>query len=274
MNVGVIVRDSVNPEETIRHATELGFFNGQLSGSQGELQTREHAEELCRICEKYHFEISAVIASWSGPHTWNFYDGPLTLGLLPEAYRFQRIQEIQRAIDYAEMLGVSDVNTHIGFIPEDPNCTAYREMVAAVKFICQYAAAKNIHFCLETGQETPIAMLRLILDTGAENIGVNFDPANLLMYGKANPVDALDILGKYIRGVHGKDGDYPTTPFELGEEKAIGQGRVDFERFIPALKKTGYDGPVTIEREISGPQQEKDILLARDVLQKLIAAPV
>ncbi len=272
MHTGVIVRDIPDMKDSIQHAASLGFRSCQLSGGNQSLHTKEHADHLLELCRQFDFQISAVIAGWSGPQTWNFYDGPITLGLVPEAYRFQRIQDIKKAIDYAEMLGVADVNTHIGFIPEDPNSNVYREVVAAVRYICEYAASKNIFFCLETGQETPVTMLRLILDSQASNIGVNFDPANLLMYGKANPTDALGIIGKYIRGVHGKDGEYPTTPFSLGEEKPIGQGRVNFQVFLPALKAVGYDGPITIEREISGEQQEKDIILARDILNQIIAS--
>lgn len=272
MHTGVIVRDAADMNENIRHAVSLGFHSCQLSGGNPALHTKEHAEHLLEVCRKYDFQISAVIAGWSGPQVWNFYEGPITLGLVPEAYRFQRMQDIKNAIDYAEMLGVTDVNTHIGFIPEDPNSSVYREVVAAVRYICSYAASKNIFFCLETGQETPVTMLRLILDSQAPNIGVNFDPANLLLYGKANPTDALGIIGKYIRGVHGKDGEYPTTPFSLGEEKAIGQGKVNFPVFLPALKAVGYDGPITIEREISGEQQERDIIAARDILNEIIAS--
>ena len=272
MHTGVIVRDGLDIREKIRHVAELGFRSGQLSGGTPELHTKEHADCLLEACREFDFQISAVIAGWSGPQTWDFYDGPITLGIVPEAYRFHRMQEIKSAVDYAALLGVADVNTHIGFIPEDPNSSVYREVVAAVRHICSYAASKNVYFCMETGQETPVTMLRLILDTKAPNIGVNFDPANLLMYGKANPTDALGIIGKYIRGVHGKDGEYPTTPFSLGNEKAIGQGKVNFPVFLPALKAAGYDGPITIEREISGEQQEKDIILARDILNGIIAS--
>jgi len=99
---------------------------------------------------------------------------------------------------------------------------------------------------------------------------VNLDPANLLMYGKANPVDALDLLGPFVLGVHAKDGLYPTEPDKLGREVAIGQGKVDFPRFIAKLKAVGYKGPITIEREISGPKQTEDILASKKFLEGLV----
>jgi sugar phosphate isomerase/epimerase len=103
----------------------------------------------------------------------------------------------------------------------------------------------------------------------ADNLGINFDPANLIMYGKANPIDALDVIGKYINGVHAKDGEYPTDGYFLGVEKPLGQGKVDIGNFIKKLFKTGYNGPVTIEREISGDEQKRDILAANKLLHDI-----
>jgi sugar phosphate isomerase/epimerase len=114
-------------------------------------------------------------------------------------------------------------------------------------------------FLFETGQETPVTLLRLIEDLGGTDIGVNLDTANLILYGKANPVDALEVLGKYVYDIHAKDGLYPTDGRHLGKEMPLGQGKVDFPRFITRLKELGYDGPITIEREIGGEQQRRDI---------------
>lgn len=107
-------------------------------------------------------------------------------------------------------------------------------------------------------------------DIGTDNLGVNLDPANLLMYGKANPVDALDILGSFIKGVHAKDGEYPTEPGSLGVEKPLGQGRVNFQVLVPKLKSFGYSGALSIEREIAGSQQISDIKMAMELLRPLL----
>ena len=112
--------------------------------------------------------------------------------------------------------------------------------------------------------------LRAIRDVGLDNVGVNFDMANLILYGKANPADAVDILGPYIDGVHAKDGLYPTDPKALGKEVPIGHGKVDFPVIIEKLKKIGYKNPVTIEREIRGAQQTADLQSAKSYLEKLI----
>ncbi len=271
MKLGVIVHHSdKNIEEKIKKVHDMGLYNCQLSSGSDNLRTDEQAEKIKAWCSEYNVEISAVIAGWSGPSVWNFIEGPTTLGLVPAAYRANRIEEIKKSIDFAAKLGARDVNTHIGFIPENLNDPAYAETVTAVKHVCAYAKQKGINFCLETGQETPITLLRLILDTKADNIGINYDPANLLMYGKANPIEGLDIVGKYVLGVHIKDGEYPTNPYELGHETAVSKGMVHFDKFLAKLKEHGYDGALTIEREISGDQQEKDIILARDIINDIL----
>ena len=134
-----------------------------------------------------------------------------------------------------------------------------------------------MYFNFETGQETPITLLRVIeevaMDGKFPNIGINMDTANLILYGKANPVDALDVFGAYVRNIHAKDGRYPTNGHDLGCETAIGEGKGDFRALFVRLKELGYDRYVTIEREIRGEQQLKDILESRDYLQTIIERP-
>ena len=142
--------------------------------------------------------------------------------------------------------------------------------MAAIRFLAARLADTGQSLLLETGEETPVTLKRTIDDVGARNVGVNFDPANLLMYGTANPLDAVDLLGPHVMGVHAKDGEYPTSGKQLGVEKPLGEGRVDFPRLIAKLKAAGYDGPVTIEREIEGPEQKRDILAAARLLAKLL----
>src|SRR5260370_29889945 len=106
--------------------------------------------------------------------------------------------------------------------------------------------AQNVRY--ETGQETAITLMGAIHDVGLDNQGVKFDLGNLILYGKANPVDAIELLGPYVQGIHAKDGLWPTNPRKLGEEVPIGKGKVDFPRIIARLKELNYRGAVTIER--------------------------
>lgn len=275
MRLGTIIHNCDNKdgllEKKFKDVSSMGFKTCQFSSWDMSLRTKEQIALIKELSDKYQIEITAIIGGWSGPGAWNFYGGPLTLGIVPTAYRNIRMNELLGAIDLAYALGVPDVNTHLGFIPENPNDPTYMEVVFAVKHIARYAKEKGIRFAFETGQETPITMLRLIQDVEFDNIGVNLDPANLVMYGKANPLDALDILGKHVLGVHGKDGKYPTDPRFLGPEVAIGEGVVNFPKFIEKLHNLGYRGAITIEREINNlEQQEADIKKAQTFLQNII----
>ena len=165
---------------------------------------------------------------------------------------------------------MTDVITHVGFMPENPHDPDYVGTIAMLRYIAGILKERGQYFLFETGQETPVVLLRAIEDIGTGNIGINLDTANLILYGKANPVDALDVFGKYVRNTHMKDGCYPTDGRHLGRETPLGEGKVDFPALIAKLKALGYTGPLTIEREISGEQQLHDILAAKAMLEKLL----
>ena len=232
----------------------------QLSSGNIELYTEKNAETV-RNMLKDKIRISSFMAGWSGPAVWDNVDGPHTLGIVPPAFRHQRMNELLRGADFAHMLGVENIATHVGFIPEHPSYPEYRGIVAALRYIVSYCKSKNIYFNFETGQETPVTLMRCIKDIGMDNVGINLDPANLILYGRGNPVDAVDIFKGYVRGVHVKDGDYPAEDFySLGKERQVGEGSVNFPVFLPKLlNQGGYKGDLYIEREISGERQVKDI---------------
>jgi L-ribulose-5-phosphate 3-epimerase len=268
MKIGILInlKPSTDIFAELQKVKELNLDCCQLCCWSMELYTRENAKKIKDAVDKTGIEITAVWAGWSGQKEWNFYGGPLTLGLIPSAYRHLRMQELMKASDFAEHLGVTDVITHVGFLPENPNDPVFSEVVVALRYIAEYMKPKGQFFLFETGQETPVTLIRTIETVGTGNLGINFDMANLILYGKANPADAIDIFGKYIRNTHFKDGEYPTSGTELGEEKPLGQGKVNVPLIIKKLKECGYQGPLTIEREISGEEQMKDIISARNII--------
>ncbi len=270
MKVGVLVSLSKDIKNTFKQITDMGIYSCQVLCWDMELYTDEMAELVKEAVKETGVEISALWAGWSAPVIWNFYDGPHSLGLVPVAYRHTRLRELKMGSDFAEKIGVTDVITHVGYIPEVPTCTEYQGLVVALRDLANYMKAKGQYFLFETGQETPITLRRTIEDVGTGNLGINLDPANLILYGKANPVDALDVFGEYVRNVHGKDGCYPTNGKYTGKETRMGDGKVNYPAFIAKLKEIGYDGCITIEREISGDEQIKDILYAKELLEKLI----
>jgi sugar phosphate isomerase/epimerase len=177
---------------------------------------------------------------------------------------------LKQTSDFAAMLEIPCVQTHCGFIPEDPADPLYEEAVFAIREVAQHCAANKQMFLMETGQETPTTMSRAIKDVDQPNLGVGLDTANLILYGKANPVDAVDIVGPHVRSIHAKDGRWPTDPMKLGEEVLIGTGLVDFEKVFTKLHKLGYTGAVTIERETSGPQQIADVRNEKIYLERIL----
>ena len=231
------------------------------------LYTDENAAIINEAVAETGVEIAALWAGWSGPKEWNFIQGPFTLGIVPQAYRFQRTQELMMGSDFAEKIHVNMVATHVGFIPENPSDPDFMGTVVALRYLTNYMKAKNQYFLFETGQETPVTMLRCIEAIGNENVGINLDTANLILYGKANPVDAMDVFGKYVMNTHCKDGLFPTNGTELGREVPLGEGKANFPEVYRKLMALNYDGPFIIEREISGDKQLEDIRNARDFIR-------
>ena len=270
MRVGTIVRLDDHIEEKFRDLVEMDMNTCQLNCWDEQLMTDEMAARIRAAMEKYGVEITAFWCGWDGPKVWDFYGGQETLGLVPVAFRDSRMHTLIHGSDFAKKLGVDKVVTHVGYMPENPHDPNYQGVLAALRLIVDHCIANGQDFLFETGQETPVTLLRAIQDLGEKGLGINLDPANLLMYGKANPVDSLDVFGKYVMGIHGKDGLYPTNGRELGREVPLGEGRVDFPRFIAKLKEIGYPGDITIEREIDGDEQRRDIIAAKALLEELI----
>ena len=272
MKIGTCVNFS-SPEEIpakLAVLKENGFDSCQLISWTPSVWTPENAEFLKKCLKQHGITVSAFWCGWNGPVIWNFYDGQLTLGLVPPEYRQMRIQNLCDGADFAHSLGISDVVTHMGFIPENPYDPNFHSFCVAVRTVAQHLKQNGQYLLFETGQETPVTLLRCFETVGMDNLGINLDTANLILYGKANPVDALDVFGKYVRNLHAKDGRYPVNGHDLGEETRLGEGKVDFRALFSRLKELGYDSHVTIEREISGPQQLSDILDAKNYLQAII----
>jgi L-ribulose-5-phosphate 3-epimerase len=268
LRLGLIIGMGKDPDAALAKVRELGLPTCQAYFEEFQPAL---AEKLTKALEKYGIEVTSIVVGGPGKEVWDFYEGPLTIGLVPRETRAARVAHIKKASEFAKECGVAAVQTHCGFIPENPNEQLYKETVVAMREVAEYCRRNRQNFRYETGQETPITLVRAIRDVGLDNQGVNFDLANLILYGKANPVDAIEILGPYVQGIHAKDGLWPTNPKDLGEEVAIGKGKVDFARIIARLKEMKYPGAVTIEREISGAQQMEDVRGAKEYLEKLIA---
>jgi L-ribulose-5-phosphate 3-epimerase len=271
MQLGLLIAPFPNPEEPIRRVHELGFTNCFLS-LDGYLNhfTPHLANELGDLLNKFGLVATSVEVVGPPPLVWDFLHGPSTIGLIPPATRAARIDALRQASDFAKLLGIAQVQTHCGFIPENPADPLYAEGVQAIRTVAQHCHENGQYFLMETGQETPTTMSRMIRDVDMPNLAVGLDTANLILYGKANPVDAVDILGSHVRSIHAKDGRWPTDPDKLGQEVLIGTGLVDFRQVFTKLHRLGYSGAVTIERETSGPQQIEDVRQEKIYLERIL----
>jgi L-ribulose-5-phosphate 3-epimerase len=275
MALGLLVSPYGSPEATIKRVHDMGFSNCFLSmdGYIGKF-TPDAATQIKDLLTKYDVVATTIEVVGPAPLEWNFLRGPATIGLVPPNMRAARIDALRQASDFAKLIGVAQVQTHCGFIPEDPADALYPGTVEAIRTVAQHCQGNGQHFLMETGQETPTAMSRAIRDVDLPNLAVGLDTANLILYGKANPVDAVDILGPHIRSIHAKDGRWPTDPSKLGEEVQIGKGLVDFRTVFTKLHRMGYTGAVTIERETSGPQQVEDVRQEKAYLEKILSEVV
>lgn len=278
MRVGVqiVLNHNTDIRKKFAEVREMGMNSCQfVTWDRRVFHTEGLAEAILSACREFGVEITAFWCGWEGRKCWrSFLDGPLTLGLVPADYRVDRLHMLMEGSDFTQKLGIPALVTHVGYLPENPGDPLYRQVLNACVIITDYCNRNGQAFLFETGQETPITLKRMMQDIEKElpgaRVGVNLDPANLIMYGKANPVDALEIIGSYVMGVHGKDGVYPTDGYRLGEEVRLGDGRVNYPALVRRLHEVGYKGDITIEREISGEEQRRDIVHAKQLLEDLI----
>ena len=259
MEIGVLamLREGTNPFLPI---AELGLKTAQLQSWNINLLTEETAKKTVKDLKESGIRLAGFWCGYSGRIVWNSYHGPETCGLA----------ELKRGAEFAKMIDAPALITHCGFIPECPCDPLYTETVNAIYDVAIYCHKLGIGFWFESGQETPLTLLRTIEDLALPNLGVNLDTANLLLYGRGNPVDALEILGKHVRNLHVKDGLHPENSRVLGKEVPVGEGKADFDKIIKKLYDLNFTGELTIEREISGPQQTADILKAKAYLEELL----
>lgn len=259
-----------DPAQTIAELTALGIHSGQL-GIPGDLDV-SCAPQWRDALRAANFRVYTVFAAYCGESYADIPTVQSTVGFIPPATRAEREQRTFAVSDFAATIGAPGIATHIGFVPEsadDPDYIAVRDMVRRV---CDHAAGHNQTFALETGQEPANVLMAFLKDVARPNLGINFDPANMILYGTGDPIEALGILAPKVLTVHCKDGDWPEAgvPGALGKEKALGAGSVGIPRFLAKLREVGYAGPLSIEREASDPARRMaDIRSAIALLSSL-----
>lgn len=266
MKLGLIVGLSSEPEKDFQKVMDLQIPTCQVSVAAERLGHVIDPQKLSQAAKNSGIEISSCFMVFEGQE-YDRVRGPATMGMVAPKFQAHRLELAKTFSDYVKEMKINSITSHIGFIPDDPAEPLYQQFLEVMQELAEYCQKNDQIFCFETGQELPSTLLRTIRDVGTGNLFVNLDPANLILYGMANPLDALEIFGEYVRGFHAKDGIWPNRDEALGHETPLGAGNVRFDLLLPRLKEKGFTGPVTIEREISGPQQKIDILKAKELLE-------
>ncbi len=232
-------------------AVELGISTIHLHAPKAEARSESHAAQLIAQLAEAQISVSCLFAGFEGESYDDIPTAERTVGLVQPATQAARVEELKRISDFGKRLQVPAVGLHIGFVPHDMQSPEYTNVLEVLREVCDHCSANEQTLHLETGQETAVALLQFLQDVDRPNLYVNFDPANMILYGIGEPLPALEMLGPYIRSVHCKDGKWSAQPGKTwGEEVPLGQGDVDMAAYLRVLKKIGYEGPLTIEREI------------------------
>ena len=257
-------------------AQELKVPTVQIHAPHQETRTQATADGFLAKCQAAGIKVTAVFGGFEGESYADIATTARTVGLVPEATRAARLQEMKEIADFAKMLGCETVALHIGFVPEDQDSESYRGLIDTTRELLDYVAANGQRLNLETGQESADHLLVFIKDVERDNLFINFDPANMILYGTGDPIDALKKVGHLVRSIHCKDAKWAEEGQRgtaWGTEVALGEGDVGMETYLSTLHDLGYDGPLTIEREIAHDRerQKADIGQAVGLLEQLRA---
>jgi L-ribulose-5-phosphate 3-epimerase len=271
LEIGLMFWAGDDARQTLRDVKGFGLRAGQL-GIPGERSLDGFAEAWDEALTSEHFVAVTAVCSYAGEDYADIPTVMQTVGLVPSETRAARLARTKAVSDVARALGIDSVACHIGFVPENPANALYTEIRDLTRDICDYCANNGQRFTLETGQEPAKVLLRFIEDVDRPNLKINFDPANMILYGTGDPIEALDTLAPHVISVHAKDGDWPARdqPAALGTERPLGEGAVNIPAFIEKLKAVGYRGILSIEREETNQEKRSaDIRKAVTLLRKL-----
>jgi sugar phosphate isomerase/epimerase len=226
-------------------------------------------DETLQLFEKECITLTAGMIGFPGEDYSTIASIRGTGGYMPDDKWDERRRITESAAKIAQRLRLPLLSTHIGFVPGS-NESGYETMVERLRLVADLFKEHGLTLLMETGQEAATELLQFLNDVSRANVAVNFDPANMLLYGSGNPVDAVRILGRHVQHVHIKDAVCSTQPgTRWGEEVAFGRGQVNAQAFLTTLRSGGYRGPLVIERE-AGSTRMADVQHAIGVLESVL----
>lgn len=240
---------------------QLGLFDGTYAGR----------DEVFKAVGDSGVKLTGTCLAFAGEDYGGIAKIAQTGGYKPDGFWEDRLAKTIERAEISAALGVKLVTVHVGFVPHDSRDPQHAVMVDRVKRVCDELAQRGLTLVMETGQEKAEHLLSFIQAVGRPNVAVNFDPANMILYGAGEPAEAVAMLKEHIRHVHMKDAIWSSNPgTDWGEEVVLGTGAADIPRIVSKLRSQGYAGPFVIERE-AGPNRVSDILQAKQLLESLLA---
>jgi L-ribulose-5-phosphate 3-epimerase len=248
MEIGLMFWAEPDADAVLQRLVDFGLHSGQL-GVPPELACDVVLNDWAKGLKEFEVGLSSAVCSYLGEDYSNLETVHRTVGFTTEALRAERIERTKTVSKFAHALGLSALSCHIGFIPSDPRVVLYKDLRDLTRLLCDYCGDRDQDFVLETGQESAEVLHTFIHNVDRQNLKVNFDPANMILYRAGDPLAALKLLSPHVLSVHCKDGHSPAAGTGLGSECALGDGEVDFPAFLQQLKEMDYQGSLCIERE-------------------------
>jgi sugar phosphate isomerase/epimerase len=274
LTIGLVFRAGPDARATLHHVQSTFHLHAGQLAIPGDYPLRCASDAWDAALRHGRFTLTTLIATFTGEDYADIPTVERTVGLIPASTRTERTARTKAIANLGKDLGIDSIACHIGFLPEDPQSPLYSQIRDTARDLCDHCAKNGQNFTLETGQEPAHVLLQFMTDVARPNLKINFDPANMILYGTGDPLEALTALAPHVVSVHCKDGDWPPRdlPEALGTERPLGEGSVNIPAFIHKLKEIGYRGVLAIEREEPNPAvREADIQKAITLLKKVPA---
>lgn len=261
MQIGTLLRCAHIDERRIAFFQEIGLDCIQIAGVFENLlaptaEAAKASDALFELLRRYNISVPTMFLSYPNQNWANPREG---IGIVPVATRTERMLISCRLMEWCKRYNIPSVSCHVGFVPEEKN-DFYERFILDMQQLARFAAALGQEFLFETGTETAEHLKMILDDINEPNVGINFDPANMLIYNNGDPAGVVDLLGDKIKVIHCKDANPPVDASPMGKETVLGEGSTNFTALLKRLVSGGFNGPLIIEREIlPGPEQEKDI---------------
>jgi sugar phosphate isomerase/epimerase len=254
LTVGVFYWISDDALATVAEILDLGVETCQLAVTGERKLTPELVQAYRKALSEAGLSVATVFAAYEGERYDDIPTVVRTVGFTPPATRAVRELRTRQVIDFGAALGVGSFGCHVGFIPEDRKSFDYEAVRDLVRRIADYAASQGMTFSLETGQEPAAQLLQFFRDVNRPNVKINFDPANMILYGSGEPIEAYKLLAPHVVSIHGKDGDWPDpkTPGAMGTERPLGSGSVNMDKFVRTVRESGFVGTINVESGVHG----------------------